>query len=135
MARAVERLKPPPAPWHPLPLAEAAIVIGFLAIVLAAVLTDRDGIFAGFLLIMIGTAEFSWREHRHGFRSHATVLGAIAGFAVGAIVWRVTGLSRNASIGIGLVIFLLFWSSLDRSYVPATKRESTERSPSEADAQ
>lgn len=124
IARAKERLKPPPAPWHPLPLAEAAIVLGFLAILLAAFLTDRDGIYAGFLLIVLGTAEFSWREHHHGFRSHATVLGAIAGFIVGGIVWRVSGLSRNASIGVGLVVFLIVWSSLDRSYVPMAKRQA-----------
>lgn len=133
IARAMERLKPPPAPWHPLPLAEAAIVIGFLAILLSAVLTDRDGIFAGFLLIMLGTAEFSWREHSHGFRPHATVLGAIAGFAIGALIWRITGLSRNGSIGVGLVVFLIVWSSLDRSYVPASGRDADAKAAAAAD--
>lgn len=122
LARARAKLEPPKAPWHPLPLAEAAIAIGFLAVLLAAALADRDGIFAGFLLIMLGTAEFSWREHRHGYRPHATVLAVICGFTVGGIAWRTTGLGRDACLGIGLAVFLFAWGILDREYVPAYKR-------------
>lgn len=132
IARAAARMNPPKAPWHPLPLAEAAIVIGFLAILLAAILTDRDGIYAGFLLIMLGTAEFSWREHRHGYRSHATILGAIIGFFVGFAVWQATDLSRNACIGVGLVVFLLAWSAFDSGYKSAGRREAEARKAAEA---
>ncbi len=122
IARAKERLRPPPAPWHPLPLAELAIALGFLAILLAAYLADRDGVLAGFVLIMVGTAEFSWREHRHGYRPHATALALILGFCVGVLLWRVVGLNRNVCIGVALVIFAFAWGILDREYVPAAKR-------------
>lgn len=132
LARAQARMTPPKAPWHPLPLAEAAIVLGLLAILLAAVLTDRDGIYAGFLLIMLGTAEFSWREHRHGYRSHATILGAIIGFLVGGIVFQLTDVSRNACIGIGIVAFLLAWSAFDGNYKSAGRREAEAREAANA---
>ncbi len=122
IARAKAKLAPPPAPWHPLPLAEMAIVIGFLAILLAAYLADRDGVFSGFLLIMLGTAEFSWREHRHGYRPHATVLALMLGVVVAALLWRVVGLNRNVCVITGFVLFTFAWGILDREYVPAAKR-------------
>ncbi|MBJ7470424.1 MAG: hypothetical protein JHD16_03950 [Solirubrobacteraceae bacterium] len=134
LARAKQRLSPPPAPWHPLPLAELAIFIGFLAILLAAVLADRDGVLAGFILIMIGTAEFSWREHRHGYRPHATVLALIAGFVVGTVCWRVVGIDRNPSMGVGVLVFLFAWGSFDRAYVPAARRESEAAAAAAADS-
>lgn len=127
LARAKARMTPPKAPWHPLPLAEAAIVLGLLAILLSAILTDRDGIYAGFLLILLGTAEFSWREHRHGYRSHATILGAIIGFIVGGTVFQLTDVSRNACIGVGIVVFLLAWSAFDGNYKSAGRREAEAR--------
>lgn len=123
-AAAKAKLSPPPAPWHPLPLAELAIVFGLLAILIAAFLADRDGIMAGFFLIVLGTAEFSWREHHHGFRSHATVLAMIAGVIVGAICWRTTGLGRNPCIAIGGVVFLFAWGLFDRAYVPQSRRDA-----------
>ncbi len=129
MARAKAKLSPPPAPWHPLPLAELAIVFGLLAILIAAFLADRDGIMAGFFLIVLGTAEFSWREHHHGFRSHATVLAMIIGVIVGAICWRTTGLGRNPCIAIGGVVFLIAWGLFDRAYVPQSRREADGSKP------
>lgn len=123
IARAKAKLSPPPPPWAPLPLAELAIALGFLAILVAAVMANKSGIQAGFLLIALGTAEFSLREHRHGYRSHATVLAMIAGVFVGALCWRFAGLQRNPCIAIGGVVFLIVWGLLDRSYVPASKRE------------
>lgn len=112
MARARARLEPPKAPWAPLPLAELAIVIGGLAVVVAALRSNENGMIAGFLLILLGTAEFSWREHRHGYRSHGAVLAGIVGMAVALAGWKLAGLSRNIAIGAGFVVFLLGWSLL-----------------------
>ena len=123
------KLAPPPPPWHPLPLAEMAIVFGFIAILVAAVLTDRDGVMAGFLLIVLGTAEFSFREHRHGFRSHSTVLAMILGIIVGAIIWRTSGLGRNACIAIGVAVFAFAWGLFDRAYIPRDQREADGSKP------
>lgn len=122
MARAKELLSPPKAPWHPLPLAELAIVLGALAMLVAAVLTNGDGIIAGFVLVLIGTAEFSWREHHHGYRSHGAVLAGIAAFAAGIICWKFAGFTRNVCIGAGIAVFLAAWGLFDRAYTPATAR-------------
>lgn len=124
MRRAKERLEPPKAPWHPLPLAELAIVLGALAMLVSAVVPTGDGIIAGFILVLAGTAEFSLREHRAGFRSHGAVLSGIAGFMVGLVLWRLAGVTRNVAIAVGVVVFLLCWAALDRSYTPMRMRET-----------
>jgi hypothetical protein len=127
IAAARERLAPPKAPWHPLPLAELAIVFGFVAMLAGALLTNLNGAAAGFCLIAVGTAEFSWREHRHGYRSHATVLAASGALVLGIVLWRALELSRNVCIGAAIVVFLMAWGTLDRAYVPRREREAADR--------
>jgi hypothetical protein len=126
IAAARERLAPPKAPWHPLPLAELSIVLGFIAMLAAAALSNLNGAAAGFCLIVIGTAEFSWREHKHGYRSHATVLAASAALLVATVMWRVIELSRNLCLGVAVAVFLVAWGALDRAYVPRRDREAAE---------
>lgn len=122
MKRARQRMDPPKAPWHPLPLAELAIVLGAIAMLVSATIPTGDGIIAGFALVLLGTAEFSWREHKAGFRSHGAVLAAIVGFTAGLVLWRAIGLNRSICMGATVVVFLLAWGAFDRSYVPMARR-------------
>lgn len=122
MERARALLNPPKAPWYPLPLAEAAIVIGMIAMLVSVALKNAVGASAGFTLIILGTAEFSWREHRHGYRSHAAVLGGIIALIVGIVAWRGLGVTRGVCIAIAVIVFLMALGMLDRTYVPARQR-------------
>lgn len=123
IARAKERLAPPKAPWHPLPLAELGIVFGFLAMTVSFALGNVAGAAAGFGLLLLGTVEFSWREHRHGFRSHGAVLGGMIGLIAAIICWRFIGLTRYQSAGVGLAVFLVAWGLFTKTYVAEEDRE------------
>lgn len=117
------RLEPPKAPWHPLPLAELAIVIGVLFALVGAAISNQRAIGGGFLLVLLGTAEFSWREHRHGYRSHATVLAAVVAMIVALTLWFVAGAHRNVALGGGAAVFVVAWALLYRSYEPDSRLE------------
>ena len=116
MARARARLAPPPPPWAPLPLAELGILLGAVIMAIAAFRSIANGVVAGFLLVLLGTGEFSLREHRHGYRSHSTLLAAVAGLTVALVLWFWVGLHRNLSIGLGIFVFLAVWNQLYRNY-------------------
>lgn len=126
MARARSRLQPPPAPWHPLPLSELAIVFGAVAMIASVVLRSDQGLVAGFLLILLGTGEFSWREHRHGHRSHGALLAGIVALPVALAAWRFAGLGERAALGVGAVVFLVGWSALNSYFKQARERRLAE---------
>ena len=123
LAKAKERLSPPKAPWHPLPLAELGIVLGFVGMLVALLLNNVTGAAAAFSLVILATVEFSWREHRHGFRSHGAVIGGTVAFVVAMVGWRLGDLNRNTCIVIGLVVFFSLWGLLTKTYVPREDRE------------
>jgi hypothetical protein len=69
----------PQAPWHPLPLSELLIFVGLVAVVIGAT-RGESGIpvlAAGIGAIVIGTLDFSIREHLSGYRPHTTMLAAV----------------------------------------------------------
>ena len=71
----------PQAPWHPFPLSEILIVLGVIGAVVGVSRSSANAggpaLFAGLGAVVLGTAEFTWREHMSGYRSHALVLAAI----------------------------------------------------------
>jgi hypothetical protein len=78
----------PQAPWHPVPLSELLILIGAVATAIgASKLSKQDTagvatLVAGVAAVLIGTVEFSLREHRSGYRSHTILLAAIPAVVV-----------------------------------------------------
>lgn len=126
MARAKSRLAPPPAPWHPLPLSELAIVLGAVAMIAAVALSSDRGLVAGFLLILLGTAEFSWREHRHGHRSHGALLSGIFALPIALAAWKLAGLAPRTALVVGAVVFLAGWSAWTSSFKRARERRLAE---------
>jgi hypothetical protein len=69
----------PKAPWHPVPVAELLIFVGLIAIVVGAA-KRASGFWilvAGAGAVVLGTLEFSVREHLSGYRSHSSLLAAV----------------------------------------------------------
>ena len=67
----------PQAPWHPWPFSELLILVGAIGTVVGVI--DRDGrlLYAGLGAVVLGTLEFSIREHRTGYRSHSSLLAVV----------------------------------------------------------
>ena len=69
----------PEAPWHPWPLSELLIFVGAIG-TLIGLLRGSSGapvLIAGLAAVMIGTLEFTIREHLAGYRAHTAMLAAI----------------------------------------------------------
>jgi len=69
----------PEAPWHPWPLSELLIFVGAIG-TLIGLLRGSSGapvLIAGLVAVMIGTLEFTIREHLAGYRAHTAMLAAI----------------------------------------------------------
>ena len=66
----------PQAPWHPLPLSELLILVGLIGAVvgIARGSSGRALLFTGLGAVVIGTLEFTVREHLSGYRPHTTLL-------------------------------------------------------------
>ncbi|MFT4035266.1 MAG: hypothetical protein QM679_06795 [Patulibacter sp.] len=122
VARARARLKPPPAPWHPLPLAELAIVFGAAGMLISAAISSDHGLAASFLLVVLGTGEFAWREHRHGYRSHGALLAALVVLPVVLAAWRFAHLATHTALVVFAILFVVAWSAFTSSYRGARER-------------
>ncbi len=69
----------PRAPWHPWPLSELLIFVGAIGTLIgfARGSAGRPVLFAGLGAVMLGTLEFTVREHLAGYRAHTAMLAAI----------------------------------------------------------
>ncbi len=73
----------PPAPWHPVPVSELLILIGAIATAVGASQLSKGSaagvatLVAGVAAVLVGTVEFSLREHRSGYRSHTILLALL----------------------------------------------------------
>jgi hypothetical protein len=72
-------LERPQAPWHPLPLSELVILVGMIAVIIGASRGESGLtlIVIGLAAVLIGTLDFTIREHFTGYRSHAALLAAL----------------------------------------------------------
>ena len=71
----------PQAPWHPLPLSELLVLIGAIGLVIGLKRGASHGgllLGAGIGALLIGTVEWTLREHLGGYRSHALLLTLVA---------------------------------------------------------
>jgi hypothetical protein len=70
----------PQPPWHPFPLDEILIFVGMIGIVIGASRKQNGvvAIVAGVGAVLGGTLDFTIREHLSGYRSHASLLAAVA---------------------------------------------------------
>ncbi|HEY2181665.1 MAG TPA: hypothetical protein VGH09_08350 [Solirubrobacteraceae bacterium] len=78
----------PEAPWHPFPLSELLILIGAIATIVGltklkhGLASGGATLVVGVVAVLAGTAEFTLREHRSGYRSHTILLAAIPAVVV-----------------------------------------------------
>lgn len=102
----------PPAPWGNFPLVELVVLLALILIVAGFILRGQRGgtmIVGGLALGSLAGIELSIREHFGGFRSHTTLLAAVAGFVAGAVTYVVSH-DRVAPLPVAGVAFLVaFW--------------------------
>jgi hypothetical protein len=67
----------PEAPWHPWPFSELLILVGAIGTIVGFGTGASATLFAGIGAVLLGTLEFTIREHRTGYRSHAALLAAV----------------------------------------------------------
>jgi hypothetical protein len=67
----------PEAPWHPWPFSELLILVGAIGTIVGFTSQQRPLLFAALGAVMLGTLEFTIREHRSGYRAHTAMLAAI----------------------------------------------------------
>jgi hypothetical protein len=79
----------PQAPWHPLPLSELLILVGVIGAVVAwsRGLQGNGSLLAvGIAAVLIGTVEFTLREHLSGYRSHTIMLALLPAVVFHSVV-------------------------------------------------
>ncbi len=87
----------PEAPWHPWPFSELLILVGAIGTIVAFAAKAQALLFAALGSVLLGTLEFTIREHRSGYRSHTTLLAAVptallhGGIALGLFAAGVEG--------------------------------------------
>jgi hypothetical protein len=99
----------PQAPWHPFPLSELLILIGAIAAAIGFARHGSSGAtltLAGIAAVVLGTLEFTLREHLGGFRSHTIIIAVLAVAALhSAIVLTVAAFtSTPRELNIALVL-------------------------------
>lgn len=79
------KLKTPPAPWGSFPLSELVILIALVIGAIGLLLGGRQGLTMVLVAAGLGSLaglELAIREHLAGYRSHTTLLAALAAAAV-----------------------------------------------------
>ncbi|HTA37055.1 MAG TPA: hypothetical protein VK761_10095 [Solirubrobacteraceae bacterium] len=116
----------PEAPWHPFPLSELLIFVGAIATVVGLVKLKHGlasggaTLIAGVVAVLIGTVEFSFREHRSGYRSHTVLLALLPTVVlytgtlliVAAFVSPVPVVLKVAPLALALPLFALLFKVL-----------------------
>lgn len=73
----------PQAPWHPVPVSELLILVGAISTVIGFSKASKGishggtTLIVGLVAVIVGTLEFSLREHRSGYRSHSILLALL----------------------------------------------------------
>lgn len=67
----------PEAPWHPWPFSELLILVGAIGTIVGFTSKAQPVLFAGLGAVMLGTLEFTIREHLSGYRAHTAMLASV----------------------------------------------------------
>jgi hypothetical protein len=120
----------PQAPWHPLPLSELLIFVGIIGAVIGASRGESGlpALLAGVGAVTVGTLEFTIREHRAGFRSHASLLAALptallhGALAVGLLALHAPSPSWVlVPVLVDVPVFLVLYRALRRRFQDARR--------------
>jgi hypothetical protein len=121
----------PQAPWHPLPLSEILILVGAIGAAIGfsrGVSHGAAPMFAGLAAVLIGTLEFTLREHLSGYRSHTIIIAVIAvavfHSAVALIVAAFTHVPRALNVGLiaaDIALFAVLFKFLRSRFLDARR--------------
>jgi hypothetical protein len=126
----------PPAPWHPVPVSELLILIGGVATAIgASKLSHQDTagaatLVAGVAAVLVGTVEFSLREHRSGYRSHTILLALLPTvvlytgslLVLSALVTPLPVGLKIAPLALALPLFALLYKLLRARFADARRQ-------------
>lgn len=105
----------PDAPWHPWPFSELLIFVGAIATIVGFLRGSggRAVLFAGIGAVVLGTLEFTVREHLSGYRAHTALIASVptAIFHGGcALALYALGAPRTTWVVVPLALDVpLFW--------------------------
>jgi hypothetical protein len=125
----------PQAPWHPVPVSELLILIGAIATAIgASKLSKQDTagaatLVAGVAAVLVGTVEFSLREHRSGYRSHTILLALLPTvvlytgtlLVLSAVVTPVPVGLKIAPLALALPLFAVLYKLLRARFADARR--------------
>jgi uncharacterized membrane protein len=125
----------PQAPWHPIPVSELLILIGAIATIVGASKLKSGStagvatLVVGIAAVLIGTIEFSLREHRSGYRSHTILLSLLPTVVVytgtllivSAFVSPVPVALKIAPLALALPLFALLYKLLRARFSDARR--------------
>ena len=125
----------PDAPWHPVPVSELLILIGAIATAVGASKLSKDSsagvptLVAGIAAVLIGTIEFSLREHRSGYRSHTIMLALLPTvivftgslLVISAFVSPVPVALKIAPLALALPLFAVLYKVLRARFADARR--------------
>ena len=98
----------PPAPWHPFPLVELAILSGIILSVVAFVVGGdafAPLLLGGLALIALASSELALREHLAGYRSHSSLLALLIAFPFGAATFSFITDDKAAVVAVFGIVF------------------------------
>jgi hypothetical protein len=103
----------PQAPWHPWPFSELLILVGAIGTIVGFSTQAPPLLVASLGAVLLGTLEFTIREHRTGYRSHSTLLAAVpTALLHGGVALALFALGVNGELLVVLPLLLdvpVFW--------------------------
>jgi hypothetical protein len=110
----------PPSPFGGLPVSEVAIFAGAVALVVGLTQSGGPALVVGVVVCVLGVLEITVREHFSGYRSHATLLAAMAAVAVETVLalFIVPG-ARAALLIVMVPVFAGVFALLRRRFTEA----------------
>lgn len=110
----------PAAPWGNFPLAELAVLVGIVMLLVGIIGGNPTALGVGVALAALGGLEVAAREHFAGYRSHTTLLaGTVFVFVVGGLLY-LANLILAVCLGIGAAAFLVTFFVLRRAFQRAS---------------
>ena len=69
----------PRAPWHPIPVSELLILVGAIGAVIGYSRQSAGAVLTlvSIAVVLVGTLEFTLREHLSGYRSHTIIVAVV----------------------------------------------------------
>jgi hypothetical protein len=103
---------PPANPFGGVPVSEVAIFAGAIGVLVGLTTAAAPALVAGIIVVTLGVAEFSAREHFSGYRAHTTLLAGIPAVGIGVAMIALVGGSLNRATLLLVVVpvfVILFW--------------------------